>query len=403
MSPARVALVHDYLTQRGGAERVVLSMHRLFPEAPIYTSLHDPDGTYAEFREADVRTTFLQRLPRGWSGFSAGRGLLPLYPLAFAGLRLRGYDLVVSSSSGWAHGVRAVGAAHLCYCHTPARWLYQTDRYLDAGGPVPAWAQPMLGGLLGPLRRWDAAAARRPDLYVANSRLVAERIRTIYGRRAEVVHPPAGGPAGGWTTSATAAVPPREASRGEPYYLVVSRLLPYKRIDLAIAACAARRRRLVVVGDGPAASLLSAQALQAAAAARVREPGALVEFRAQVTEEELGHLLAGCTALIQPGEEDFGMVPLEANAAGRPVVAFGRGGALESVADGVSGVLFEEQSEDSLGSALDRLEARAWDGERLRSHARAFGEAEFHAGLSSAVERLLHGHVAPMVQLGRTS
>jgi glycosyltransferase involved in cell wall biosynthesis len=361
----RVALVHDYLTQRGGAERVVLALHELFPEAPVYTSVYDAKGTFAEFRDLDVRPSELQRLPhRG----GRARALLPLYPRAFDRMQLAGYDLVVSSSSGWAHGVRAPGALHLCYCHNPARWLYQTDSYLSDGGPIASWAEPGVRLLLNRLRRWDQEAARRPDRYVANSRVVARRVQTLYGRESTVIHPPVDVDRFAGATFDAGA---------EPYDLVVSRLLPYKRVDLAIRACAARRHRLVVVGTGPAEASLRALA---------DAVGARVDFRASVRDHELVALLGGCTALIQAGEEDFGIVPLEANAAGRPTVAFARGGARETVLDDVTGVLFHEPTEDSLVDALERVEAKTWDAVALRGHARTFGVDRFHARVRAAID-----------------
>lgn len=351
----KVAIVHDYLTQRGGAERVVLSLLRAFPGADLYTSVYDPDGTYPEFRDVEVRTSFLQRLPHRGDAF---RALLPLYPLAFGRMRLEGHDLVVSSSSGWAHGVRAPGALHLCYCHTPPRFLHQTDRYL-ARGVAPGVLRPALGPVLAALRRWDRTAATRPDAYVANSRAVADRIRTAYGREAELVHPP---------VDVERVVPGPPPGPDAPY-LVVARLLPYKRTDLAVRVCTERRSPLVVVGDGPERRRLEALA----------GPG--VRFLRGVSDDELLELLRSCRALIQPGEEDFGIAPLEANAAGRPTVAYRGGGALETVRDGETGVLFDAQTPEALSRALDRLEAGTWAPQRLRVHAEGFSEAAFVEGL----------------------
>jgi len=365
-----VALVHDYLTQRGGAERVVLSLHRLFPDAPVYTSVYDAEGTFPEFRALDVRPSGLQRLPH--SGGRA-RALLPLYPRAFDRMRLVGYDLVVSSSSGWAHGVHTPGAVHVCYCYNPARWLYQTDRYLAEGGPVGSWATPALRPLLSRLRRWDQRAARGPNLYVGISRAVADRIRSVYGREAPVVHPPVDVPRIAEASRAPAA---------EPFDLVVSRLLPYKRVDVAVGAAVATGRRLVVVGTGPAEASLRALAAPV---------GDRVQFRSRVDDAELSALLHGCTALIQAGEEDFGLVPLEANAAGRPAVAFAAGGALDTVVDGITGVLMAEQSVDSLCEALARVDRTSWDGDAVVAHARRFGEPRFHEELLGLIGGLLPG------------
>lgn len=369
----RVAIVHDYLTQRGGAERVVLAMHRMFPDAPIHTALYDPDQTYPEFAAADVRPSALQRLPRRPG---AHRGLLPAYPAVFGGLTLQGYDLVISSSSGFAHGVRAPGASHVCYCYTPPRWLYRTSTYVVPGGAVPAWARPALPPVLAALRRWDRRAAARPDAYVAVSAVVADRIREVYGRDAEVVHPPV-------EVDRLAALldePPgalRPEEGDPPRYVVVARLLPYKRIELAIRACRTRGASLVVVGDGPERARLD------------REAAGEVDFRSGLSDAELAQLIAAATAVIQPGEEDLGLVPVEANALGVPAVAFAASGALETVVDGMSGVLFREQTAESLGAALDAVERRAWDPVVLRAQAGRFDESRFGRRLEDRIAAVL--------------
>lgn len=362
----RVAVVHDDLTQRGGAERVVVALRRLFPEADLYTSVLSPDETFPELARADVRTSFLQRLPHHgpWA-----RRLLPLYPLAFGRMVPRGYHLVVSSSSRFAHGVRAPGALHVCYCHSPARWLYhQREEYLADERLVPRPLRPALAPVLGVLRRWDRRAARRPDVYVANSRATANRIRELYGREAEIVHPPVE-----VDRISMADAPPRAS---DPY-LVVSRLLPYKRVDLAVRVCSERGIPLVVIGDGPERPHLETLA------------GPSVRFVPRVSDPELVGYLRSCRALIQCGEEDFGIAPLEANAAGRPVVAFARGGALETVRDGETGVLFDAQTPEALSAALDRLRAGAWPAGRLREHAERFGEDVFGRRLMEVVERAM--------------
>jgi glycosyltransferase involved in cell wall biosynthesis len=345
---------------------VVLLLHRLFPDAPIYTSLYDASDTYPEFADLDVRTTFLQRLPHKGNSF---RRLLPLYPLAFETLRLRGYDLVITSTSGWAHGTRVVGGTHVAFCHNPPRWLYQTDEYLSTAAGVSGHASAALSPALAVVRMWDRRAARRPDAYVAVSRSVAERIGAVYGREAQVIHSPVDVER---IVSSPVSDPPEE-----PYFLVVARHLPYKRIDLAIEACQQRGSRLVVVGgDGPASAGLRDLA------------GPLVEFRQRLTDPELVVLLQGATALVQPGVEDFGLGPLEANAAGTPAVAFASGGALETVVAGRTGILFDAPSPDSLLTALGSVESGAWEAELLRAHAMTFGEPRFHRELLELVKAL---------------
>lgn len=374
----KVALVHDYLTQYGGAERVVLSLHRMFPDAPLHTTVYDPGGTYPEYRDLDVRTSFLQALPhRG----AAVRYLLPMYPAAIESMSLKGYDLVVSSTSGWAHGVRTPDTPHVTFCHNPPRWLIDTDRYLGESGMVPRWAAPALRPVLAGLRRWDRRAAKRPAHYVAISEVVAERIRRHYGREATIVHTPV-------EFERIAATVKARRAEGvvddpvDPYHLVVARHLPYKRIDLAIRACAEIGHRLVIVGGrGPATAQLSEIADET------------VTMIPLVAESDLVGLLHGATSVIQAGIEDFGLGPLEANSAGTPSVAFAAGGALETVDDGVSGVLFPEQSVGSLVEALRTVSERRWDPADLEAHARSFDEAHFRNRLQRVIDDVLAGRI----------
>lgn len=360
----RVALVHDFLNQRGGAERVAGALCRIFPGAPLYTSFYDPDETFDDFRGVDIRTSYLQHLPHGPKAF---RGLLPLYPQAFRSFDLSGYDLVISSSTHWAHHVRARRAFHAVYCHNPPRWLYQTGEYLTDGGPVPAWGRRIIGPMLSALRSLDLKAASRPDLYIANSRVVAGRIKQLYGRDAPVINPPI-------DVDRFLGISRWQGGDEEKHYLVVGRLLPYKRIDLAIEVCNKRSAPLVVVGEGPARGELEAIA------------GPTVRFAGKVTDEELLGLFAGAKALLQCGTEDFGMAPLEANAAGIPVVAFRNGGALEVVISDETGILFPEQQGGTLNEALDRFESSNWDPDALRAHAVRFDEKAFEDGLLGVLE-----------------
>ncbi|MGH9277326.1 MAG: glycosyltransferase, partial [Acidimicrobiales bacterium] len=293
------------------------------------------------------------------------RAMLPVYPFVFSRLRLRGYDVVLSSTSGWAHATVAVDGVHVAYCNNPPRWIHDRERYFGEGGPVPSLARPAVRAAMDGLARWDRWAATHPDVYIASSRAVSRRIVRAYGRQpVAVIHPPV------------------ELDRfpdgpiGEPgdYALVVSRLLPYKRVDLAIAACEQLGVRLVVVGKGPADPGLR------------RLAGAWTEFRSSVSDDELRALISGCRLMIQAGDEDFGLAPLDANAAGRPAVAFAAGGALETVVDGETGVLFAEPSVASLADALRRAQNRTWDPAGLRRHAESFGEARFHRELLQVIE-----------------
>jgi glycosyltransferase involved in cell wall biosynthesis len=348
----RLAIVHDYLVQYGGAERVVEALHELWPDAPVFTSLYERDRMPSSFAAMDVRMSFLQRLPAARRSFKAA---LPFYPAAMRSLDVSGYDVVVSSSSGWAHGVRpAAGARHIVYCHTPARWLYRTDSYVAA----ERWAA---APLLPLLRRWDQESAARPTDYLANSQAVRERIARVYGRPARVVYPP---------------VETRRFFLAEPddYYLCVSRLNPYKRIDLAVRACEALGRRLLVVGDGPARHDLR------------RLAGARTAFLGRVPDDNVAALLARCRALIVPAEEDFCITAVEAMASGRPVVGYARGGLLETVVPERTGVLFPESTPESLARGLVRLERLAWDAAAIRRHALRFDVRRFGAELREVVE-----------------
>lgn len=359
----RVAIVHDFLNQRGGAERTVVTMSRIFPDAPIFTSVYSPQDTFEEFKACDIRTSFLQKLPHSEKSF---RALLPLYPAAFRRFDLSAYDLVISSSTHVAHHAKPQRAFHVVYCYNPPRWLYQTDEYLTDGGPLSGWATKAVQPLLAVMRAADRKAAKRPDLYIAISKIVQQRISATYGRDAQVVYPPVD-----VDRFMGMADPKRE---GGDHYLVVSRLLPYKRVDLAIDACRALGRHLVIVGDGPARADLEAKA------------GPDVRFAGRVSEAELLSLYSSARALIHCGSEDFGLTPLEANAAGIPVVTFGNAGALETVIHGVTGILFPEQQGGDVQQALLQVESRTWDADALRRHAASFDEKAFELALLRAIE-----------------
>ena len=348
-----VAIAHDYLNQRGGAERVVLELARIFPGAPVYTSLYRPESTFPEFRELDVRTSPLDRLPVD----TRFRALLPLYPAAFRALSPVHEDVVVSSSSGWAHGIRtAPGSVHVVYCHTPARWLYESDAYLP-GGAKRALTAP-LRAALGP---WDRNAAHRATLYLANSEHVARRIRTAYGIEARILHPPV-------RTDGL-----RPAPRGERL-LVISRLLPYKRVDLVVDAATEAGLGLDIVGSGPSLADLRSRA------------GPSVTFHGRVEEDALRELLLGCRALCFPGSEDFGIVPVEANAAGKPVVAFAEGGVLETQVEGTTAAFFGEKTTAAALDAIRRADALDATPEQIAENAERFSPAVFESGLLAAIE-----------------
>ncbi len=359
MSP-RIALVHDWLNQHGGAERVLEVLHDLFPDAPVYTSFYEPSRLPDFYHDWDMRTTWMQHLPLATRYHQP---FLPLYPFAFAKLDLSGYDLILSNSSGFCHGVPTPdGAVHLNYCLTPPRFLWSSETYL-----AREWAGSLLRlplePLLAALRRWDVASVRRVDAFAGISTAVVERIRRCYGREAALIHPPV-------DTEAFASVPEREV---EDYYLIVGRLVPYRRIDLAIEACNRLRLPLLIVGEGRARAALE------------RRAGPTVRFVGRQPVEEVARLMARCRAFIFPGEEDFGIAPVEAQAAGRPVVAYAAGGSLETVVDGETGVLFRDPTVESLIAAIERSRGIAFDPRRLRQHARQFDVAVFRERISAFV------------------
>lgn len=350
-----VALAHDYLNQRGGAERVVLELAAMFPAAPIYTSLYRPGSTFPEFARYDIRTTALD----GIAVDARFRTLFPLFPAAFRALGTLPQDVVISSSSGWAHGVRTrPDALHVVYCHTPARWLYEDEHLGRSAGR--ALASPLFGAM----RRWDRGAARRADLYIANSAVVRERIRRRYGRDAPVVHPPVD----------VDRFTPRP--RGERL-LVVSRLLPYKRVDVIVDAATRAGLGLDVVGSGPALADLR------------RRAGPTVTFHGRLPDADVTALMESCRAFCLPGREDFGMTPVEANAAGKPVVALGQGGALESVVDGVGGTFFRTHDPDDVLDAIRRCDRIATAPEEIARLARRFAPDVFRRRLAEELRARL--------------
>jgi glycosyltransferase involved in cell wall biosynthesis len=357
-----VAIAHDYLTQRGGAERVVLTLMKAFPEAAVHTTLYDSDGTYPEFAHADVRTSPLNRI-----GALRRDHRLALPFLAQAASRMHvDADVVVASSSGWAHGFDTPGRT-VVYCHNPARWLYQTDEYL--GGA--AWRSPLGPPLLAMrpfLKRWDRRQAGEADVYLANSRVVQQRIATTYGRDAELLPPPHG-----MDASAPREPVPELAGWDPGYALVVSRLLPYKNVDAVIEAVRGTGRRLVVVGRGPEEARLRATLPD-----HVRLLGGL-------SDAQLRAVYADAGVLVAASHEDFGLAPLEAAAFGVPAVALRGGGFLETVVEGETGLFFDRPAPDDIAAALAVSDRHRWDGDRLRTRAREFGEARFIERIRSIV------------------
>lgn len=364
----RVALVHDWLNQMGGAENVIEEMVRLFPGAPVFTSIYDRQAMPDAYRHWDIRTTFMQRLP----GVARHhQKYLPVYPLAFERTDLSDYDLVLSNKSGFCHGVRTADgkrkATHVCYCLTPTRFLWLFDQYREREQINPA-AGALLRPVLAQLRRWDYAAAQRVDHFIAISREIQRRIRDIYQRESVIIHPPVD----------TDYFRPMQQPTVGDHYLIVGRLIPYKRIDLAVQAFAhLPQEKLIVVGDGRDRAALAARAT----------PNVTITGRLPRTH--VRELLQSCKAFLFPGLEDFGIAPVEALSAGRPVIAFAGGGALDTVAPGETGELFPEQSVASLLAVLQHFDPHAYHPDACRAQAECFSTAAFHNKLTAHLSTLL--------------
>jgi glycosyltransferase involved in cell wall biosynthesis len=349
----KVALVHDFLNQMGGAERVVLAFHEIFPDAPLYTSIYDPRRVDPAFQKMDIRTSFMQKLPLVKKHHQP---FLPLYPFAMERLDLRGYDLVLSSSSAFGKGIiTQPETLHICYCHTPMRWCWNYEEYIERER-LDRISRTILPFLMTWLRIWDQTSSMRVDHFIANSPAVAERIQKYYRRDAVVIPPP--------VEASRFAFDP--TTKAEEYFLILSRLMPYKRVDLAIEACNRLRLPLVIIGSGRDEQRLK------------RMAGPTIRFMGRLSDTQVLHYYAHCRAFILPGEEDFGITPLEAQASGKPVIAYGVGGVLASVIDGVTGSFFYEQAVESLSEVLASFDERKYDPQIIRNHALEFDMPRFH-------------------------
>jgi glycosyltransferase involved in cell wall biosynthesis len=348
----KVAFFHDNFAQYGGAERVAEEIAKMLPQADVLSTVTVPRKLSAYIRSRQVKTTWMQHLPAIDRLY---RHYFLLYPLAVRSLDFSPYDVVISSCVGFAKGaIRDQGALHICYCHTPTRWIWRFNDYAERES-FSFFKHFLLRSLITVVRKVDIYTASQPDYYIANSQNVADRIKRYYKRKAFVIHPPV-------DLSRF-----RVSNSIDDYLLIVSRLLPYKRIDLAIEACNRLGKRLLIIGDGPDRARLGALA------------GPTVRLLGWRSDEEVADLFSRCQAVVFPGEEDFGMVPVEANASGRPVIALAAGGALETVIDGVTGVLYQESSISSLEEAIRRCEQIPWDAGELRKYSRQFDVSVFRA------------------------
>jgi len=366
---SKVAIVHDWIVSMRGGERVLESLCRLYPTAHIYTLRYNPAGASAELAAREIHPSFIdglcRRLPLGRTDF---RAALPLFPLAVESFRLDGYDLVISSSHAVAKGAIAPPSAlHVSYVHSPMRYIWEGEGAYGQRAPGGPIGRLVFGAVVHYLRLWDVTSTMRVDALVANSRYTQERIRRCYGREAPVIEPPV-------DMQRFARLPDPPPAREDATYLCVSALVPYKRVELAVRAFAGRKERLVVVGEGAERARLAALA------------GPNVELRGRVDDAELDRLYAASRAVIHPALDDFGIVPVEALASGRPVVAFAGGGALDVVRDGVTGALFHAATPEALGVALDRLQRMNLDPARLRAEARRFDRLEFERRFAAFVD-----------------
>lgn len=365
----KIALVCDWLTNMGGAEHLLLTLHKAFPDAPIYTSVFEPEGCPL-FQELDIRTTYLQRLPR----FLRRRHQLFPVPRAYAfrSLDLSEYDVVISSASAEAKSIRVrPGAVHICYCHTPTRYYWSHyDEY--ARSPGFGLLNPLVRLLLPRfvdwMRKLDLQAAKGVSYFIANSHEVQARIKQYYRRDATVIFPPVN----------TELFKPAQPVKKEEYYLLVGRQIAYKRFDLAIEACNQLKRRLIIIGNGSEHQKL------------VKLAGPTIEFLTNVSDIEKVTYLQRARAFIFPALEDFGIAPVEAMAAGTPVIAYNRGGSLDSVKPGVSGMFFDRQTPESLMAAIEIFEKTTFPSEAIIAYADAFDESVFITRIQAFVSKQLN-------------
>lgn len=359
----KIAIVHYWLIGMRGGEKVIESLCRLFPEADIFTHAYDPAAMSPAINAHEIRTSFVGRLPFATRGYQK---YLPLMPLALEQLDLRGYDLIISSESGPAKGIiPSPDALHICYCHSPMRYIWNMyHEYRERSGLVTRMAMPVLAHYL---RIWDAASAARVHHFVANSRTVAARLKTYYRRDAAIIYPPVD--VEGFTPS------PREEA-GD-YWLMVGELVRYKRPELAVEAFSRSGKKLVVIGGGEMLPTLR------------RAAGPAVSLLGPQPFAELRRHYQRCRALVFPGEEDFGIVPVEAMASGRPVIAYKRGGATETVVEGSTGVFFEKQTVADLLSAVDRCENIRFDPEAIARHAGQFSAERFRSQMLGFIDECL--------------
>ncbi|MFA6306273.1 MAG: glycosyltransferase [Patescibacteria group bacterium] len=358
----KVALIHDHLAQDGGAEKVLKILAEMFPEAPIYTLLYEKKNADKYYRHRRIETSIIQRLPGGVTHY---QWYMPFMPMAVEFFDLSGYDLVISDSSSFAKGViTSSHTLHICYCHTPTRYLWSDTHQYIQELKYNKYFKKVIFLVLNYIRMWDRLAADRVDEYIANSRFVAKRIKKYYKRESSVIYPPV-------ETDKF-----KIAERAGDYFLIGGRLAPYKRVDLVVEACKKTAKKLKVFGDGVDLARLK----------QIANGDKNIEFLGWVDDAAKAELYSHCLAFIYPQEEDFGITAVEAMASGRPVIAYKRGGATETVIDGVSGVFFNEQTVASLAEAINSFDSAKFKPEIIKQHAEQFSVARFKDEITKYIE-----------------
>nr|MCB0191005.1 glycosyltransferase [Anaerolineae bacterium] len=373
----KIALAHDWLNQMGGAENVLEQMVDLYPDAPVFTTIYGPELMPDTYRHWPITSTWLDRAP-GVHRYH--QPYLPLYPPAVSSLNFSGYDVILSNKSGFIHGLRHTPRQlHICYCLAPTRYVWNYEGYAQREG-FGRWLGAAISPAIKKLQQWDFRVAQPTpnvhaegqatnrvqgvDHFIAISKDIQARIKTYYGRDSVIIYPPVD----------TTRFRPVEGEPQGDYYLIVSRLIPYKRIDLAVQVLSRLKRRLIVVGDGRDRAQLEQMA------------GPTVEFKGRLPWNDVVELMANCRAFLFPGFEDFGIAPVEAQAAGRPVIAFAKGGALDTVIEHETGLFFREQSVECLMEAIEQFETMTFDPASARANAEKFSNARFKQQISQFVE-----------------
>lgn len=356
----KIAIVHDWLTNMGGAENLIINFHEIYPEAPIYTSIYNPDKLDNRLKNIDVRTSFIQKKKKKITNH---KRYFPLMPMAFENMNLNEFDVILSSSTCCAKGViPRPGALHICYCNTPMRYAWEKrEDYVKDTGKLK---RKLIGILTHYMRIWDVTSSNRVDYFIANSTAVQQRIKNYYRRDSVVINP------------AVRCNLFNISDIDKDYYFIVSRLVSYKKFDLAVQACKELNKKLIIIGDGPEKENLQ----------HLANNNENIKFLGRQDDNEVQKYMSECKAFLFPGEEDFGITPVEAMACGRPVIAYGRGGVLDTVIDGKTGVLFENQTVDDLKNAILKFENMSFSKQEIRNHALKFDESEFKKKIQYFIE-----------------